>query len=59
MPYDSESEGTLVLARRYGIVASVSAGTESGNSSAPNTVEIVHEDPQNPIDTDRFRGSTR
>ncbi|MGH8761640.1 MAG: choice-of-anchor D domain-containing protein [Nitrosospira sp.] len=55
IPYDPESGGTPVLAVRDGIVASVSAGRESGDSSASNIVEIVHEDPGNPTDTERFR----
>lgn len=59
VPYDPESGGTLVLAAHYGIVASVSAGTETGNSSPSNAAKIVHEDPEHPTDADRFRGSTR
>jgi hypothetical protein len=55
VPYDPESGGTPVLAARSGIVQSVRAGTPSGDSSASNTVEIVHADPANPGDTGRFR----
>jgi hypothetical protein len=44
-----------VLAARSGIVQSVRAGTSSGDSSASNTVEIIHADPTNPSDTSRFR----
>lgn len=55
VPYDPESGGTRVLATRDGIVASVSAGTPSGDSSASNTVEIVHADPGNANDLSRFR----
>ena len=54
-PYNPESGGTPVLAVRDGVVARVSAGTSSGDSSASNTVEINHEDPANPSATDRFR----
>jgi murein DD-endopeptidase MepM/ murein hydrolase activator NlpD len=54
-PYNPESGGTPVLAVRDGVVARVSAGTSSGSTSASNTVEIVHVDPDNPADTDRFR----
>lgn len=55
VPYDPESGGTRVLATRDGIVARVSAGTPSGDSSASNTVEIVHADPGNATDVTRFR----
>ncbi|HET9312910.1 MAG TPA: peptidoglycan DD-metalloendopeptidase family protein [Nitrospira sp.] len=55
VPYYQESGGTPVLAVRGGIVASVQAGTPSGNSSASNTVGIVHADPANPSDLDRYR----
>ncbi|MFN8061237.1 MAG: M23 family metallopeptidase [Vicinamibacterales bacterium] len=55
VPYDPESGGTPVLAARAGIVQSVRAGTPSGDSSASNTVEIVHADPFNPSDATRFR----
>lgn len=55
VPYDPESGGTPVLAPRSGIVQSVQAGTPSGDSSASNTVEIVHADPANPGDMTRFR----
>lgn len=55
VPYDPESGGTPVLAAQSGIVARVRAGTPSGSSSASNTVEIVHADPANPSDINRFR----
>jgi murein DD-endopeptidase MepM/ murein hydrolase activator NlpD len=55
VPYNNESSGTPVLAVRDGVVARVSAGTPSGSSSASNTVEIVHGDPADPTDDDRFR----
>jgi tetratricopeptide (TPR) repeat protein len=55
VPYDPETEGTPVLAARDGVIASAPAGTVSGDSSASNTVEIVHEDPAIPSDKDRFR----
>jgi hypothetical protein len=55
VPYDNESGGTPVLAVRAGIVDVVRAGTESGNSSASNAVEIEHADPANPADLSRFR----
>ena len=55
VPYDPESGGTPVLAVRSGIVHSVRAGTPSGDSSAPNTVEVSHADPSNPADISRFR----
>ena len=55
VPYDPESGGTPVLAAHPGIVASVQAGTPSGESSASNTVEIVHGDPANPLDPARYR----
>lgn len=55
VPYDQESGGTPVLTARSGIVQLVRAGTPSGDSSASNTVEIVHADPANPGDTSRFR----
>ncbi|MFP5417476.1 MAG: choice-of-anchor D domain-containing protein [Actinomycetes bacterium] len=55
VPYDPESGGTPVLAVRDGLVVRADAGTPSGDSSASNTVEITHADPNNPTDDDRFR----
>ena len=55
VPYDPESGGTPVLAARFGVVQTVRAGTPSGDSSASNTVELVHPDPANVSDTTRFR----
>ncbi len=53
VPNYPESGGTPVLTTRGGVVASVSAGTASGEEPS-NTVEIEHEDPDNPTDTTRF-----
>ena len=55
VPYDFESGGTPVLAAREGIVRQADAGTPSGSSSASNTVAIVHADPGNPNNLERFR----
>jgi tetratricopeptide (TPR) repeat protein len=55
IPYDNESGGTPVLAARGGMVVNVQAGKPSGDSSAANLVEIVHADPKNPSDTNRYR----
>jgi tetratricopeptide (TPR) repeat protein len=54
VPYDPESGGTPVLAARAGVVSLALAGTPSGDSSASNTVHIVHPDPANPSDANRF-----
>jgi hypothetical protein len=54
LPYDNVSGGTPVLAARGGKVSLVHAGISSGDSSAPNLVEIEHADPNNPTDTERF-----
>jgi hypothetical protein len=55
VPYHSESGGTPVLVPRSGIVRLVRAGTRSGDHNASNTVEIVHADPANPGDINRYR----
>ncbi|MGA9581543.1 MAG: M23 family metallopeptidase [Allosphingosinicella sp.] len=54
VPYINRSEGTPVLAPRGGIVSHVADGTPSGSSTASNTVEIQHGDPNVPSDTNRF-----
>jgi tetratricopeptide (TPR) repeat protein len=54
LPYDNVSGGTPVLAARDGEVSLVNPGVNSGDSSAPNVVEIEHADPNNPTDKKRF-----
>jgi hypothetical protein len=55
VPYDSEAGGTPVLAVRDGVVARIRADVPTGDSSAANRVEIIHEDPADPAASDRFR----
>ena len=45
VPYDNESGGTPVLAVADGVVQTACSGISSGDSSASNTVEILHPDP--------------
>jgi hypothetical protein len=54
VPFLEESEGTPVLAARWGIVGDVEAGELSGSWSQANRVEIWHADPAKPMDTHRF-----
>lgn len=54
VPYINRSEGTPVLAPRWGTVSVVRDGTPSGSTNAENVVEIEHEDPNNPADKTRF-----
>ena len=55
VPYDPESGGTPVLAARAGVVVQADTGTPNGSTSASNTVGIVHADPGNPSNVNRFR----
>jgi Peptidase family M23 len=54
VPYNNISDGTPVLAPRFGIVSYVSDGTPTGSDTASNTVEIQHGDPNDPANTDRY-----
>jgi hypothetical protein len=54
VPYDNISDGTPVLAPRYGIVSRVDDGTPTGSDTASNTVEIHHGDPNDPANKDRY-----
>jgi hypothetical protein len=52
VPFDNVAGGTRVLAAAPGIVRFVRSGIASGDSSAPNEVQIDHDDP--PTGTPRF-----
>jgi len=55
VPYDDEAGGTPVLAARGGIAKVIREDRPSGDPSLPNVVDILHADPANPSDTERFR----